>query len=86
MKAVWKYQLKPNMQTIEMPKGARIVEAKVQHEEPHIWAIVDVAAPMVERLIFVIGTGAEFEDGEYIASFQIKGGTYVFHAFDGGEV
>lgn len=90
MKTIWKYPLQvTDMQTLRIPKGARLLATQAQGGEPSIWAIVDPDAPKVERVIAMFGTGHPLPDqldtNSYIGTFQLHGGAVVFHVFDGGE-
>ncbi len=74
---------------VDMPAGARILSVQVQHNIPQIWAVVDVLMPKVERAFWVRGTGHELgiaAAGKFVGTFQLDGGSLVFHLFDGGEV
>jgi hypothetical protein len=70
-----------------MPKGARILDVQEQHGQPVIWAEVDTDAETEERLFEVFGTGHEMRNGmcaerEYVGTFQLHGGSLVFHLYD----
>ncbi len=74
---------------LQMPAGAVILSVQVQHNKPMIWAVVDPAARTVEREFYVRGTGHELgiaATGKFVGTFQLDGGSRVFHLFDGGEV
>jgi len=67
--------------------SASLLTVAVQDGAPCIWALVDPAQPSRERRIRIYGTGHSInEPGRYIGTFQLLGGTLVFHVFDGGEV
>lgn len=96
-RTIWKYEIGPqDVQRIGMPKGARLIHVAGQHVEEHgpgfaragmlpmLWALVDPAAPMVERLIALVGTGHPCPDeGDYVGSAVCD--PFVWHIFDGGE-
>jgi hypothetical protein len=71
-------------QHIEMPEGAHILCAQMQHGVPQLWAIVDPSMPSRRRDIRVYGTGHPVEDGEhrYLGTLQTHGGALVFHVFE----
>jgi hypothetical protein len=90
---IWKYELKTvgcaHLAEIEMPKGAKILSALVQFGEIVIWAMVDPAAPNVNRVVEIVGTGWEVPErallAPFIGSVMLEGGHLVFHLFDLGE-
>lgn len=84
MKAIWKYTLQGPRCTVQMPAGARILDLQVQHNLPQIWALVDPAAPTVSRTFQAVPTGGEFSEAgwSYVGTFQINGGSLVFHIFE----
>lgn len=70
-----------------MPKGARILSVWEQVDGPMLWAIVDDAAPLVERKILAVWTGMELptgDPGKYIGTIHKFNGL-VTHYFDLGE-
>lgn len=88
MKTVWKYNLKADVNEIEMPIGARLLHADSQFGAPVLWALVDPQAKRTTRRVLFTGTGVTFPDeqaGAHVASFLMSGGQYVFHVFDLGE-
>ena len=88
MKAVYKYTIAPfkNQDTVTMPVGAQIIDVKVQHDVPTIWAIVDTMpdTPKVERTFTLLPTGAAISnDMAYIDTIHInEGKALVFHLFE----
>jgi len=87
-KAIWKYPLEPDQASIYLPVGAEILCVQVQGSEPCLWALVDPATSDKEtRHIGIYGTGHRIEGdpGRYIGTFQLNGGTLVFHVFDEGS-
>ena len=82
---VFKYILQvTDKQTLMMPAGAKLLDVQIQGEKCCIWALCDPAAPEVPRHLAIYGTGNPMPDecGEYIATFQMYGGSLVFHAFE----
>jgi hypothetical protein len=82
---IWKWFLSNSFkQTLLMPPGAKILTVQIQNGEPHLWALCDEALPKTERTLCIYGTGIPITEnlGEYIGTFQIDGGSYVFHIFD----
>lgn len=87
-KSIFKYNLETtDRQTVLMPKGAEILTIQSQHEDAKLWALVDPNAPLEERIIEIFGTGHPVHcdmgvERKYIATYQLSGGNYVFHAFE----
>lgn len=88
MKAIWKYEIKTtDAQSVEMPLGAKILTVQEQFDNPCIWCLVDTEAKKAFRELRVIGTGHPIEDdftGIYVGTYQVCGGSGVFHLFDYG--
>lgn len=89
-KTIWKFPLKTtDEQVIIMPAGAEILTIQTQYEEPCIWALVDPLRPKKERIILIHGTGHPVSDTikkqTYIGTYQLHGGSLVFHAFEAIE-
>ena len=84
MKTIHKYQFAVNdVVELEMPVGAQILSLQVQNGVPCIWAKVETAAKSKYRRFRVYGTGHPIsEDGNFIGTFQMHGGTLVFHMFE----
>jgi len=89
MKTIWKYPLAPveNKKIIGMPKGAILLCVQAQYGNPCLWALVDSENPAVLREFSIRGTGHDARDvGQYVGTFQMKGGSLIFHLFDLGEM
>ena len=88
MKAIWKFPLKTvEAQSVEMPLDAKILSVQSQFEEPMMWCLVEPDKPKAFREIRIIGTGHPVEDdftGIYVGTYQVYGGSGVFHLFDYG--
>lgn len=80
---VYKYRIPVSGRTMELPVGAKVLTAGMQHGEPHLWALVDPRNPSAQRGVFILGTGHERDvDGyDYVDTFMINDGAYVFHVF-----
>ena len=90
MTTIWKFELdvtQGDRVCISIPKGAVVLSAGVQGRNFMVWAIVDPAAPKVNRNFSVHGTGhsvpAEIEWSAFINTVFM--GPLVFHIFDLGE-
>ena len=71
---------------IAMPKGAKILTVAEQHGLPCLWALVDTDKPIEKRLFRFAGTGHPIterpEHLQFVATFQMQGGSLVFHIFE----
>lgn len=83
MKEIWKYPLDPISQ-ISMPVQAKILAVQEQCGRPCLWALVNVSNPKETRYFAIRGTGHSLPDdpGNYIGTFQLEGGAFVFHVFE----
>jgi hypothetical protein len=89
---VYKYTLGGrDEETINMPKGARIIHCAMQNEHPQLWAIVDPDLQPAERRTFYIrGTGHDLPKNDrydpavltHIGTFLMHAGAFVFHVFE----
>ena len=82
--AIWKYPVEATDSfLVEMPIGARILSVQVQRDEVCMWALVDPNAPTEGRRFNVYGTGHPIrrDPGEFVGTFQLRGGALVFHLF-----
>ena len=88
MKTIWKYKLEvTDSQTIEVPKGGKILCVQTQDGIPFLWIEVDSDLPSVPRYFEIFGTGHEIRydmavQREYIGTFQMRSGTLVFHVYE----
>lgn len=89
MKTIWKFALPcVDEAFVSMPVGAQILCVQTQINNPCLWAVVDPDALTKEvRRFNIYGTGHEIEGepGTYIGTFQLAGGTLVFHVFEAGS-
>lgn len=66
-----------------MPQCADILTAQMQGRQLCLWALVQPENKMETRTFSIFGTGHPIDDvGRYIATFQIEGGTLIFHVFE----
>ncbi len=67
-----------------MPVGAKILDVQMQGDKLQLWALCDNEMPNEIRKIAIYGTGNSTPNdcGEYIATFQMDGGSLVFHVFE----
>lgn len=81
---IWKYVLEiKDVQQISMPESAKLLTVQVQNNALCLWALVDKAKPMVEKMIKIYGTGNEIpfftRAKDYIGTVQM--GQLVWHVF-----
>ena len=84
MEVIWKFPIKVTDEvTLEVPEGAQILSIQVQKEVPCLWAKVNPENPKKRMKIRIYGTGHEYQEisGVFIGTFQMQGGSFVFHAF-----
>lgn len=80
-KIIYKYDL---VHTIEMPKGAQILSIQMQGNQPTLWALADLSAPMEDRRFEIVGTGWIVGEGfHHIATYV--DGPFVWHVFEAIE-
>lgn len=93
MRAIYKYNVDwfnnfdaVNGVAVIMPREARILKIDMQNDKVVVWAIVDTDRLDATRRINIVGTGHKitFDTKNYIGTFYA--GTFVFHAFDLGEL
>jgi hypothetical protein len=81
--SIWKYdlQVEEGMQSIEMPRDAKILTVGAQGQTLCIWAEVVQSNAKEIREFMVLGTGWELPpDHNYIGTVQIP--PYVWHIFE----
>ena len=86
-KAVYKYPIAvADVQDIDLPSGAQILSFQIQHDQPCIWALVDIERGMKSRRLHMVGTGhrreEEFFAGKYIGTAQMLDGQLEWHLFE----
>lgn len=85
---VYKYELPlGDWVSITMPEGAEPLCVQVQHGCPQLWARVTIGNPPVIHHFRTAGTGHALGSnvGRHIGSFQLAGGSLVFHVFAEGN-
>jgi hypothetical protein len=60
-RTIWKFGLEGHDPVLAMPAGAEVVSFDLQDGQATLWAMVDPAAPRVQRRFHVVGTGWVFE-------------------------
>ena len=87
MEAIWKQPLEcADHQVVSLPVGAKVLCVQAQSEQPCLWFVTpEVDNPKTELRTFAIhGTGhpCVTVNGIYIGTFQLQGGSLVFHVFE----
>lgn len=87
MKAIWKFPIElEDVQTVPLPYESEILCVQMQGDQPCLWALVDPSQKPVGREIRIFGTGHNvlhsITSDHYIGTFQMRGGSLVFHVFD----
>ena len=86
--AIWKFDLRiVEQQSIDMPKGSRLLHIAEHFGQPRLWALVDTTADKIPRGFVIVGTGhlapAPDDPFSYVGTFQSQG--FIGHVFDAGE-
>jgi hypothetical protein len=83
---IWKFNLATtDKQTIQMPKGARILCLQMQNAKATMWAIVDDTKPLTNRVFVTVGTGRPIADTFLESSYYVgtyQDGWFVWHVFE----
>ena len=85
---VWKYKIPmKDSFSIEMPDNHSTLTVQLQNNEPYIWVLVETSDTLIKAEFRLAGTGHAIEypenDGlNYIGSFQMENGRFIFHLFE----
>ena len=84
---VYKYVLNSGRNWIQLPRGAEVLCCRERCERITLWALVDPAAELEERVFDVVPTGHQFtrSEGEaltYLGTCLFLNGEFVLHAFE----
>lgn len=84
---IWKYDLKlASIQTIRMPKRAKVLTAQNQFQKIRLWVLVNPELPTEQRNFRIIGTGQDIlelnKTLKYISTVQLDNGSLVWHIFE----
>lgn len=89
MKTIYKYPLSIIAENlIQKPRNAEILSIQMQNSIPCIWALVETNNETELKIIEIIPTGSKIEPlthhqgRQFIGTFQMQGGSLVFHAFE----
>jgi hypothetical protein len=85
MKTIWKFPLPTtSVQQLHMPRGFETLCVQVQQGVPHLWALVDDDADLVEVRVETTGTGWPMDGNQctkYVGTYQEHNGALVWHVF-----
>lgn len=87
MSTIWKVILDTtDDQRITVPKGAKFLCIREQHEQVCLWFECDSDAPKDVRRIGIAGTGHEVPtpDGKYLGTAFLMEGQLVLHVYEIG--
>lgn len=82
MRRILKYTLTMwAKQTLHLPTGAIIRSVDVVDEVPRIWVEVEDSNPLEAFSLTMVGTGTRLygDEGEYLDTILMDGGSYVWH-------
>lgn len=86
MKTIWKFPLAvTGVQVVSIPLPAQVLTIQPQGTDSVcLWAEVDPEGQRTDVEILIAGTGHELPERRmrYINTFQLRGGSLVFHAFE----
>jgi hypothetical protein len=82
MKQVWKFEINPNENPIEMPYGAEILSVGFQDDCLKLWALVDIDAAPKLRNILVRGNGHNIRLTNLLFIGTAFKDNLVFHVFE----
>lgn len=85
MRTIYKYPLtEGQIQVLSLPEDYEILSVQGQDNVPCLWALVNPHLPKVNVQIGIYGTGHNVyaEALRHISTFQLFGGSLVFHAFE----
>lgn len=83
---IYKYPLLDvELQEIELPFTAKILDVQIQFGQKVLWALVDPLNPPQKYRIgmYLTGQDVPFPSGDHIATLQQAGGGFILHVFAG---
>ena len=84
-KTVWKYVLKQDTTTVDIPEDSKFLSVQIQGGEPVMWWEVDPNKTKYTYHFAIVGTGWEnsvYPNYNYLGTFQVMGGAFVFHLYE----
>lgn len=85
---IWKFPLEvTDEQIIEMPMPGQSLSVQIQDGIPCLWALVNPGSPRCRVRVQTFGTGNPIDEdsplGQFVGTYQLQGGSLVFHVFAG---
>jgi hypothetical protein len=70
--------------TLQLPVDAKPLCVMNQLGAPQMWVLLNPSAPTTPRHFKVFGTGHHIDQipGNYIGTFQLQEGRFIFHVFE----
>ncbi len=68
------------------PETKQIGKMRIGEEKACLWAEVSPLSRLEERTFLLISSGLDVPKGDYIGTFVIGGGQFVFHVYTDGEM
>ncbi len=85
MKRIYKYNLLvSDSQMVSLPLDSEILSVQMQGDSLMMWCLVDTNKASEQIIINIFGTGNPIDNdfkGLFIDTFQMNGGSLVFHVF-----
>lgn len=88
MLTIWKYEVPPeDYFELSLPLGAKPLTVQIQGTKPEMWILLDKDETIyVNRQFRVAGTGDLISEPidalRYIGTFQLYGGSLIFHVLE----
>jgi len=85
MTKIYKYPIGLGMTDVEIPFGAKVISAKLQHGHPCVWAIIENDNTEELRTFGCYATGEEFDlhpRTVFIDTISDPGNSFIFHVFE----
>jgi len=83
MRTIWKYELNPGRNNIELPAEFIALSVQIQNNTPCLWCLVETENILVNRFFYVFSTGGHIDSElnlKFIGTFQST--WMVFHLFE----
>jgi len=73
-----------DVQSVKIPVFARILTVQTQNDLPQLWVLCDESEDVERRTFVTYGTGRRMSEdpGEYVGTYQMLGGSLVYHVFE----
>ena len=81
---IYKYELmRKNEFTVNLPRGFKFLDVQVQRGKPYMWCLVDENESAYPTTFYIHSTGRSVDTAhkEFLGTFQMHDGDFVFHLF-----